>query len=331
MSDLSSTVPVAGALPIRSQSTDMRSASSATSWGAILAGALGAAALSLVLLILGSGLGLTSVSPWSSQGASAATLSVAAIVWLSFMQLAASGMGGYLAGRLRARWPDAQPDEIYFRDTAHGFLAWALASVATAALLSGVVASIVGSGAQGAATLAGGAANAAATAGASVATISSDAVASRSSGATGYFVDSLLRRGAAAANPSSAAPAAPTADTSAPMQPNADSSRTTAEASRILSTALADGTLPAADAQYLGGVVAQQTGLSQADAEKRVVDTFARMQAKVNAAQTSAREAADKARKASAYASLWMVVSLLLGAFVACLAATYGGRHRDQY
>ncbi len=331
MSDLSSTVPVTGAVPIRSQATDTLKASSATSWGAIMAGALGASALSLVLLTLGSGLGLTAASPWSSQGASAASLGVAAIVWLSFMQLAASGMGGYLAGRLRASWPDAQPDEVYFRDTAHGFLAWALASVATAALLSGVVASIVGSGVQGAANLAGGAANAAVTAGASVATPSSDAGTSQSREATGYFVDSLLRRSTAAPNTSSAAPAAPSGAASAPMQPTADGGRTTAEASRILSIALADGTLPAADAQYLGGVVAQQTGLSQADAEKRVTDTFARMQAKVNAAQTSAREAADKARKASAYASLWMVVSLLLGAFVACLTATYGGRHRDQY
>ena len=97
MSELSSTT-VAGTLPVRSHAADTLTASSATSWGAILAGALAAAALSLVLLILGSGLGLTSVSPWSSQGASAATLGVAAIVWLSFMQLAASGMGASLPG-----------------------------------------------------------------------------------------------------------------------------------------------------------------------------------------------------------------------------------------
>ena len=104
------------------------------SWAAIVAGAVGAAALSLILLILGTGLGLSSVSPWSGQGASAATLGMAAIVWLTFTQLAAAGMGGYLAGRLRSRWHGTHVDEIYFRDTAHGSLAWALATILTAAV-----------------------------------------------------------------------------------------------------------------------------------------------------------------------------------------------------
>ena len=89
------------------------------------------------------------------------------------------------------------------------------------------------------------------------------------------------------------------------------------------------GTLPAEDVRYVGQVVAQRTGLTQQDAEKRVVDTYARVQAKLNDAQTAARDAADKARKASAYTALWLFISLLIGAFVASLAATYGGRRRD--
>jgi len=89
------------------------------------------------------------------------------------------------------------------------------------------------------------------------------------------------------------------------------------------------GTLPAKDVRYVGQVVAQRTGLTQQDAEKRAVDTYARVQAKLNDAQTAARDAADKARKASAYTALWLFISLLIGAFVASLAATYGGRRRD--
>src|SRR3954463_3368311 len=108
---------------------------SGVSWGAIFAGAAGAAALSLILLILGTGLGLSSVSPWSDRGAGAAAFGIGTIAWITFTQLAASGLGGYLAGRLRTRWLGVHTDEVYFRDTAHGFLAWAFATVLTPAAL----------------------------------------------------------------------------------------------------------------------------------------------------------------------------------------------------
>jgi len=112
---------------------------SAVSWAAIVAGAVGAAALSLILLLLGTGLGLSSVSPWAGQGASASTFGISTILWVSFTQLAAAGMGGYLAGRLRTRWAATHTDEVYFRDTAHGFLAWAVATLLTAAVLTSAV------------------------------------------------------------------------------------------------------------------------------------------------------------------------------------------------
>ena len=102
------------------------------------------------------------------------------------------------------------------------------------------------------------------------------------------------------------------------------------EASRIVLNGLKNGVLPPEDAAYLGQMVAQRTGMSQQDAQKRVTDTFARMQAKAREAEATARDAADKARKASAYAALWLFVSLLVGAFVASFAATFGGRQRDQ-
>ena len=273
---------------------------SAASWGAILAGAAAAAALSLILLILGVGLGLSSVSPWAQHGASAATFGVSTILWVTLTQLVASAMGGYLAGRLRTKWVGAQLDEVYFRDTAHGFLAWAIATLATAALLTSVIGSIVGGGIQAGATVAGGVASSAA--GAKLAQPDSEA------GPLGYYVESLFRKDMATA----AAPAAPLS-----------------EVARIFMNTAGTGALPAEDIRYVGQLVAQRTGLSQQEAEKRVTETYARVRTKLTDAELAAKEAADKARKASAYAALWLFVSLLIGAFVASLAATFGGRQRD--
>jgi hypothetical protein len=117
---------------------------SGVSWSAVLAGAFVTAALSLALLALGAGFGLLSVSPWSSMGASASVIGTAAIVWLIAIQIVASGMGGYLAGRLRTKWAAIHSDEVYFRDTAHGFLVWAVAVVVTAAFLGSAAAAMVG-------------------------------------------------------------------------------------------------------------------------------------------------------------------------------------------
>src|SRR5690554_5275919 len=120
----------------------------AVSWGAILAGAAAAAALSFILMLLGLGFGLLSVSPWSGEGGSAQALGFGAIIWLIIIHLAASGLGGYLAGRLRSRWPDAHHDEVYFRDTAHGLVTWSVSTLFAIALVGGA-ASAVMSGAAG--------------------------------------------------------------------------------------------------------------------------------------------------------------------------------------
>ena len=129
---------------------------SAVSWAAIIAGAVGAAALSLILLLLGSGLGLSMASPWS--GPSATTFAVSTAIWLIVVQWLASGVGGYIAGRLRTKWNGIHTDEVAFRDTAHGFLAWALATLLVAGLLGSAVSSIVGGGASAVSSIASGAA-----------------------------------------------------------------------------------------------------------------------------------------------------------------------------
>lgn len=300
------------------------SLSGAVSWGAILAGAAAAASLSLILLILGVGLGLSSVSPWARDGMSAATFGVSTILWLTLTQLLASAMGGYLAGRLRTKWTEVHTDEVYFRDTAHGFLAWAVASLATAALLSSVIGSILGGGVQAGASVVGGAASTASSAAGGAA--ASSRMAPGSDGAPmGYFVDSLFRRDAAAAAPTAGAAGSP----GGMVANERDSGKDVAEVSRIFMNVSRSQALPPEDIRYVGQMVAQRTGLSQQDAERRVADVYARAQAKVRDAEAAARDAADKARKASAYGALWLFVSLLIGAFVASLCATFGGRQRD--
>lgn len=291
----------------------------AVSWPAVFAGAAGAAALSLILLILGTGLGMASVSPWVQQGIGAATFGVSTILWISFTQLVASGMGGYLAGRLRTRWVGTQAEEVYFRDTAHGFLAWAVATLATAALLTSVIGAIVGTGVNAGATVAAGGASAA---GAAVAQAADQADGEKEGeGELNYFVGTLFRPDAAAASASG---------TSGVLMVNPSPAAIAAEASGIFLTAMKNGALAPEDASYLGQQVALRTGLGAQDAQKRVTDTFARMQIKAREAETAAREAADKARRATAYGSLWLFVSLLIGAFFASLAATFGGRQRDR-
>jgi hypothetical protein len=301
---------------IRTDDVSLASGASAVSWGAIFAGAAGAAALSLILMLLGAGLGFSSISPWSDRGASAATFGVVTILWLTLTQIAASGMGGYLAGRLRSRWQAVHTDEVYFRDTAHGFLAWSVATLVTAATLTSAIGAVLGTGIQSAASVAGGAA-ATVTAGAAAMV---PTAAARAGGAgddpdagLGYFVDTMMRRDVAAAP-------APAAEGSAAGS---------AEAARIVVNDLRAGAMPAEDSRYLGQIVSQRTGLAAADAEKRVTEVFAKVQARAKEAETQAREAADKARKASTYATLWLFISLLIGAFTASLCATLGGRRRD--
>lgn len=287
---------------------------SAVSWSAIAAGAAATAALSLILLMLGTGLGLSSVSPWAYSGVSATTFGVSTILWLTFTQLIASGMGGYLAGRLRTKWVEVHTDEVHFRDTAHGFLSWAVAALTTAALLTSVIGSIVNTGIQ-----AGGVATAAAVVGSEMTMPNSDHP-------IGYFVDSLFRKdiNAVASVPDMAGSDVFTREYPKPIPAGA-----APEVTRIFMNSIHTETLPAEDIRYVGQIVSLRTGLTQQDAEKRVSDTHARLQAKLRDAETAAKEAADKGRKASAYAALWLFISLLIGAFAASLMATVGGRQRD--
>lgn len=104
-----------------------RWAAPAIHWSAIFAGAFAALGLTIILLTLGSAFGFGSFSPFAGDGLSITTISVVAIIWLILTQIIASIAGGYLAGRMRQRWT-IHADEVFFRDSVHGFLTWALAT-----------------------------------------------------------------------------------------------------------------------------------------------------------------------------------------------------------
>jgi len=124
--------------------------SSGVSWGAVIGGAFVSAALSLILLALGAGFGLSVMSPWSRAGASVRTVETGGLIWLIVMAIIASSMGGWLAGRLRTRWVAIHTDEVHFRDTANGFLVWAVSLVITASFLTTAAVSMIGHEVEGA-------------------------------------------------------------------------------------------------------------------------------------------------------------------------------------
>lgn len=282
------------------------SSASGVTWSAVIAGAAAAAALSYILVILGFGLGLSSVSPWAGSGIGVAAFGIATILWLTFTQIAASAIGGYLAGRLRVKWVNVHTDEVYFRDTAHGFLSWAVASLVVAAFLASAISGVLKTGADVAGT---------ALAGAGTGVGAVVAHTDEAKDPSGYFVDSLFRVDPAAA----------------PITPDANIAATRIEAGRIFAEDMVAGTLKPEDKQYLGQVVAKHTGLTQPEAEQRVDRVFSELKQTIETAKTKAKEVADQTRKASAAAALWMFISLLFGAFTGSLSATIGGRHRDTY
>lgn len=228
------------------------SSQSSVSWGAIAAGGIASAAFTLFLVELVAGLGLVMVSPWSSEGVSASTLSIAGGIGLVLMAVMASALGGYIAGRLRTRWVGIKTDEIYFRDTAHGFLAWAVGTIILATVLASAAGTIVTSVAQGASSNPG-------------------LVPDRNS----YYVDTLFR-----------SDRAPPANAGATEQSATEASRLFARA------IVPRDTFTAGDRTRLAQLVAARTGLPQQEAEQRVDQAITQAKAAADEARRAASKMA---------------------------------------
>ena len=315
------------------------------SWGAIVAGAICAAAISLVLFAFGSAIGLSAISPWPHSGLPSIVLVIIGALWVALVQIVGFASGGYVAGRVRNSWSSVEPHERRFRDGMHGLVVWALGLLLGSAFAVSAAGGLLHSGMQAGATLAAGGAAGLASHPASMPGVSYMPA--------DYAIDYLMRPApatAAIATPTpvpatSQAPAttgAPTSDAASSSPPAASqgsSAPTPVMASRILSPtelrpslnrvfldSLQTGTLAAPDRTYLASLVASRTGLSQQESEKRVDEAFE--QAK--GAEVKVRAAADKARKVTALAAFLAAATLAIGCAAACAAAGLGGRHRDE-
>ena len=278
----------------------VESSTPALAWGPVIGGSVAAAATTIILLLLGSGVGLTMVSPWAGESASFTAVSVTAAIWFVVVQWLASAFGGYLTGRLRTKWAGIHTDEVFFRDTAHGFLSWALATIVVAGLAGSAFTSLAGTGVQAASTAA-----ATATVAGSAAAANSDAWPDS---ATGYFTDLLLRP----------------QDLSTRAQ--GDDASATAEISRILVQGAVNDGVPEADRAYMSAIVASRAGVTPEEARARVDQVLQQ----VEDAKNAALKAADEARKSAATVAMLGALSLLVGAFIASASAALGGRQRDD-
>jgi len=266
-------------------------------WGAVIAGAVTAAALSFVFLTFGTAIGLTTVSPWPNSGVSAKTAASLAVFWTLAQQIGAFMIGGYIAGRMRARWAEANEDETEFRDGLHGALVWAVGIAIGALFLFATAGAVARTGAEVVGKTA------------TAATNNADTIA--------YYADAMLRPAARTAPGQGAQGAA----TPARVEPLPQEAR--AEIGRIVARSVTAGSLADNDRSYLASLVAQRTGLPQAEAERRVNETIAE-------ATRATREAADKARRAAVLAGLVTAISLMVSLAAAWWAAQKGGHHRDQ-
>ncbi|HEY2780054.1 MAG TPA: hypothetical protein VGI90_04725 [Steroidobacteraceae bacterium] len=282
-------------------------ARSAASWPSIIAGAFVASAATVMLVALGSGVGFASISPWSGHGISVSTFAISTAIWLIVTQWVSAALGGYLAGRLRTRWIGTHVHEVFFRDTAHGLITWAVATILVAAVAAGSVMSAAGAAGR---AVADAAATGAAPMPGNPAVPGNSMRANSSNSNAGlwtYDVDKLFRSGNAA--------------------PGAASADARMEASHIATNALVSGSVPDADRAYLTERVAERTGVSQSEAKARV-DGFI---SEVMQTQSKLKADADAAKKATAQASIYLALSMLIGAFIASVSAALGGRIRDQH
>lgn len=278
----------------------------AVSWPAIIAGAFVAAAVTLILLALGSGLGFAAMSPWPGQGVSGVSVAVTAAIWLILTQWISAGVGGYIAGRLRTRWIGTHTHEVFFRDTAHGLITWAVASVLVTATVAAALTSTIG----GAGHLMGAVGQHSMQAPPSMHAAPPNSGEFMPDGASvgDYNLDRLLR-------PADAGGTSPMA-----ADPKA-------EVAHIMANAVATGSLAEGDRAYLAQLIAQRSGVSPQEAQKRVDDFIA----SAMHAEAKVKAAADTARKKAAKASIYLALSLLVGAFVASVSAVLGGRLRDEH
>jgi hypothetical protein len=269
---------------------------SSLDWRAIVAGAIGAAAISAVLLAFGSALGLSMTSARPYGGFSGTTLAIVLTLWFAFVHVSAFAAGGYISGRARSPFKGSA-SEIEFMEGSHGFLVWALGTLLGVYLLASAV---------------GGIANKAADAAGRVAEGATSAVTSSAAELASYNLDRIMRKAPVASNP---------ADTAANVQ-------TANELTRILGNAVVQGSLPQPDKDYLVQTIVVRTGLPAQDATARVEDAYNTLLKAKTDAEAKTRDVAEKARKNSILGAFLTAAISLAGLVAAVWGAVCGGKDR---
>ena len=241
-------------------------------WSAVFGGALAMIAAMLLLFTLASAFGFASLSPWGAK-TSGTTFAISAAIVLIAIQWISAGFGGYMTGRMRTAYVAAHNHEIFFRDTAHGFLTWALATVIGLVLLGSA--------------------------------LGHHHMAEHNNetrdegGVSMHYVGKLF--------------ATPDHDV-IPTQQESE------EAGYVLALAAAGSAIPEDDHTSLVQMVASRTHLSNEEAAQRIENVINQVKA-----------TSDSARKYAAVTSLFVFFSMMIGAFIASVAAGLGGQHRDVH
>lgn len=284
------------------------------SWPAVFAGNAVTGGFILVLLPLGAAAGLSMASPYQGEGASASSIGTLAILWLAFMYLFSVAAGGYVAGRLRPRVNDATGEEVRFRDGINGFVFWGVGMIASAVFTYMTAVSALGTLTRTAGEAIGGLAS-----GAGIAASAAMPNAGQTGAASSDYLADLFLRSTSNAPQGQQQPA-----------PGRSEDEVRAEIGRIMARSAVAGEVEEPDKVYLSQLIAQRTGLSEADARARVDETLKRAADMRNRAVEQAKSAAEQARKVSAQAAFWTALLSLIAGIAAWYAAQLGGRHRDE-
>ena len=294
--------------------------SSHVDWAALFAGAFVATAIAYVLTTFGSAVGLSMTSPFPGRGVSTPVLLVAVGLWVVWVSASSYMAGGYVAGRMRRRLYDATEHEVDIRDSVHGVVVWAVASLFGAVLIGMTAAGAAKTGAQATATAVSGMAQGAALGAGAAAGTAAGQQGDQLGDQAGDPLRGIIHRVMRQANSSAGAAGGTSGGDPRVAAENAG------EVGRVIRDGLAQGDVAEEDRAYLAQVVARSTGVSADEARKRVDQGIE--QAK--AAAQKAREAADTARKMAVIGAFVLAASLAIGLAAAMWGAAIGGRHRDQ-
>lgn len=277
-------------------------------WAAVIAGALIATALSLLLTLFGSSIGLFAASPWSQDGVSAETLGIIAVLWFAFTNIYSIAVGAYFAGRMRPRVSDYKVDEVSFRDGANGLVVWALSLLIAASLAASIGSSVANLATQTATTAARGAA---------------EMVAPVADEATDTLWREFTSQPQQGQQPAPEPGAAPTQPGATPTEQAMPTDAERQEIMRILRRGLTAGEIREEDRTYLAQLLERKTGMTPEQAQQRIQTT-------VTEAVDRAKSTVEAARRGAAFAGFWASIILLLSGVAAWWAGGLGGTHRDE-